>query len=168
MLDVLRHIRRVSLVQYDVSVMWPVAILLMLVVAFYWGAFCVTVWLWLRAILNLCVGNFIRASLYFVAGMWMLAWWYDEPRGWDDFAPGTYVVIGLGVLATFARFWRQHQQAAQTVTPLETAPTTVTFVNINIEPGSSRHVVELTLLPHGGIDAKQSPRRISGPTIIDQ
>ena len=114
MLDVLRHIRRVSLVQYDVSVMWPVAILLMLVVAFYWGAFCVTVWLWLRAILNLCVGNFIRASLCLVSGMWMLLWWFDKPRSWEDFGPGACFFVGLGALATFVR-WRKKQQAMQVI-----------------------------------------------------
>jgi hypothetical protein len=147
--------------------MWPVAIFLMLVVGFYWAMFCVTIWLWLRAILNLCVGNFIRASLCFVAGTWMLLWWYDEPRGWDDFAPGTYVVIGLGVLATFARFWRRQQQAAQTVTPLEAAPATAAFVNINIniEPGADPHLVKRALRLCADIDATQ---RLSGPTIIDQ
>jgi hypothetical protein len=112
--------------------MWLVAIFLILVVEFYWAAFCVTVWLWLRAILNFCMGNFIRAALCFVAGTWMLLWWYDKPRGWDDVAPGAYVVIGLGALATFARFYRRQQRAVEAVPPFE--PTPVVTVTLQVAP----------------------------------
>ena len=38
--------------------MWPVTIFLMIVVAFYWAMFCVTVVAFLKAISHLCFGNF--------------------------------------------------------------------------------------------------------------
>jgi hypothetical protein len=42
--------------------MWPVTIFLMIVVAFYWAMFCVTVVAFLKAISHLCFGNFTRAA----------------------------------------------------------------------------------------------------------
>src|SRR6516165_8580759 len=65
---VLRHLRRVSLVQHAVPVMWPVAIFLMLVVAFYWGAIYLSVVAWINAIGHLLRGNFIRASIWLSIG----------------------------------------------------------------------------------------------------
>ena len=64
--------------------------------------------------LNLCVGNFTRASLCLVSGMWMLLWWFDKPRSWEDFGPGACFFVGLGALATFVR-WRKKQQAMQVI-----------------------------------------------------
>ena len=45
--------------------MWPVAIFLMLVVLFYWFAFCLTIWAWFKALIHLLGGNFIRSALWF-------------------------------------------------------------------------------------------------------
>ena len=58
--------------------MWPVAIVLIAVVLFYWLAFCLTVAAWLKAIVHLCFGNFTRASIYFSIGCGLLFWWFDE------------------------------------------------------------------------------------------
>jgi drug/metabolite transporter superfamily protein YnfA len=80
-----------------------IAPVLMGIVLFYWLAFCFTIWAWLRAILNLCECKFIRASLWFVTGTWLLFWWFGKPHDWDDFAPGAAVFISVGVLATFVR-----------------------------------------------------------------
>src|SRR6516164_2277027 len=66
--------------------MWPVAIFLMLVVAFYWGAFYISVVAWLNAIGHLFRGNFIRASIWFSIGVGMLLWWQGSdiiPDPWD-------------------------------------------------------------------------------------
>jgi hypothetical protein len=78
------------------------------IVLFYWLALCFTVWAWLRAILNLCECKFIRASLWFVTGTWMLFWWLNESmRSWDNFLPGACFFVGLGALGTFVRYARR-------------------------------------------------------------
>jgi hypothetical protein len=64
--------------------MWPVAIFLMLVVGFYWFAFCISVIAWLKAIGHLFGGNFIRSALWFNVGVFMLFWWTDKPHDWDN------------------------------------------------------------------------------------
>jgi hypothetical protein len=61
-----------------------------------WLAFCFTVWVWLRAILNLCECKFIRASLWFDAGAAMLFWWADKWESWDTFWPGACFFVGVG------------------------------------------------------------------------
>ena len=107
--------------------MWPVAIFLMLVVAFYWVAFYISVIAWLNAVGHLIRGNFIRSALWFNVGVFMLLWWYSKPHGWDDILPMAYVTVGLGVLATFLR-WRKKQQAMQTIPtmPVWTPPADTT------------------------------------------
>jgi len=95
--------------------MWPVAIFLMLVVAFYWFAFCGTIWFWMNALFSLCRLHFIRAAIWFVCGCWMMLWWYDKPGReltWDDNGYLFFAAfwIGLGALGTFVR-WRKKQQA---------------------------------------------------------
>src|SRR5262249_44430410 len=86
---------------------WPVAIVLVVVVLFYWFAFCLTIAAWLKAIVHLCLGNFIRTSLWFNAGVSMLFWWLDEPHDWDSLVPGACFVVGIGALATFVRYLRR-------------------------------------------------------------
>jgi hypothetical protein len=93
--------------------MWPIAIFLMLVVAFYWGAFYLTVAAWLNAVGHLFGGNFIRSALWFNVGVPMLFWWTDKPHDWDTMMPGVFFT-GLGALATFVR-WRKKQQAMQVI-----------------------------------------------------
>jgi len=49
-------------------------IFLVLVVAFYWGAFYLTVAAWLNAVGHLFRGNLIRASIWACIGFGMLCW----------------------------------------------------------------------------------------------
>jgi hypothetical protein len=84
-----------------------IAPVLMGIVLFHWLAFCFTVSAWLRTIINLCECKFIRASIWFVTGTWMLFWWFDKPRGWDDFMPGACFFVGIGALATLVRYLRR-------------------------------------------------------------
>src|SRR6516165_7953151 len=107
--------------------MWPLAIFLMLVVAFYWGAFYLTVAAWLNALGHLFRGNFIRASIWFSIGCGMLAWWQGtdvipDPWDFDKWLRGSAVIVGIGALATFVR-WRKKQQAMQTIPAMPTIPT---------------------------------------------
>ena len=55
--------------------MWPLAVFLMIVVAFYWGAFCLTIAAGLKTIIHLLGGNFTRAAIWFSIGCGMLFWW---------------------------------------------------------------------------------------------
>jgi hypothetical protein len=84
-----------------------IAPVLMAIVAFYWVAGCFTIIAWLKAISNLCFGNFIRAAIWFNVGNWMLFWWFDKPHGWEDFMPGACFFVGIGALATLARYLRR-------------------------------------------------------------
>src|SRR6516162_3683144 len=104
--------------------MWPVTIFLMLVVAFYWGAFYISVVAWLNAVGHLFRGNFIRASIWFSIGVGMLLWWNGSaliPDPWDfhEWLKGAAWVVGLGALATFVR-WRKKQQAMQATPTIPT------------------------------------------------
>src|SRR5215469_11609775 len=97
--------------------MWPVAIFHMLVVAFYWGAFCLTVAAWLNAIGHLFRGHFIRAAIWLSIGCGMMFWWQGTeiiPHPWDfdKWLRGSAVIVGIGALGTFVR-WRKKQQAMQ-------------------------------------------------------
>jgi hypothetical protein len=112
--------------------MWPVAIFLMLVVLFYWFAFCLTVAAWLKALIHLLGGNFIRAAIWLSLGYGMLLWWQGTeviPHPWDFDAwlRGSAVIVSIGALATFLR-WRKKQQAIQAIPtmPVWTAPAEAT------------------------------------------
>src|SRR6516165_6787133 len=146
--------------------MWPLAIFLLLLVAFYWGAFYLTVAAWLHAIGHLFRGNFIRASIWFSIGCGMLFWWQGsdvipDPWDFDKWLRGSAVIVGIGALATVARFYHRQQRAAQTATPFEPAPIKVELVNINIELGADRRADRRAV--HGVIGTKQGPRGIPGP-----
>ena len=111
--------------------MWPVAIFLMLVVLFYWLAFCGTIWFCFNGLMALWAGHFIRASIWFSLGVGMLFWWQGTeviPHPWDFDAwlRGSAVIVGIGVLATFLR-WRK-RQAMQTIPtmPVWTPPADAT------------------------------------------
>jgi hypothetical protein len=104
--------------------MWPVAIFLMLVVAFYWFAFMATIWWWFNAVMALWAGHFIRASIWFSLGVGMLLWWngtevIPHPWDFDAWLRGSAVIVGIGVLATFVR-WRKKQ--AMSAVPAWTTP----------------------------------------------
>ena len=151
--------------------MWPLAIFLMLVVLFYWLAFCLTIAAWLKAIGHLFGGNFIRSALWFNVGVFMLFWWYDKPHDWDTMMPGVVFFTGLGALGTFARFYRRQQRAVEAVPPFEPAPV---VLNINIKLDTSPHadrravhdaLAALASALRGAIGTEQGPRRISGPTV---
>jgi hypothetical protein len=166
--------------------MWPLAIFLMIVVAFYWGAFYISVVAWLNAVGHLLRGNFIRAAAWGSIGVGMLFWWQGTeviPHPWDFDAwlKASAWVVGFAALLTFIRFCHRHrhQQAAQTDAP---------SLNINVkfspswdisdcevrerrDPGHDLVAVDrIGRRPptRRNIGAKQRPRRISGPTIIDQ
>jgi hypothetical protein len=99
-------------------------IFLVLVVAFYWGAFYLTVVAWLNAIGHLFSGHFTRASMWFSIAFGMLFWWQGTeviPHPWDFDAwlRSSAVIVGIGALATFLR-WRKKQQATQTVPMMPT------------------------------------------------
>jgi hypothetical protein len=108
--------------------MWPLAIFLMLVVAFYWFAFMGTIWFCFNGIMALWAGHFIRASIWFSIGVGMLLWWQGtdvipDPWDFDKWLRGSTVIVGIGALGTFVR-WRK-QQAMQAV-PAWTAPAEAT------------------------------------------
>jgi hypothetical protein len=154
--------------------MWPLAILLIGVVLFYWFAFCLSVIAWLKALSHLCFGNFIRAAVWFSVGCGLLFWWTDQDIDFDTWLRGSAAIVCLGALGTCARFYNRHRRAAQAVTPFEPAPV---VLNINIKLDTSPHadrravhddLVALASALRGAIGAEQGPRRISGPTIIDQ
>ena len=90
--------------------MWPVAIVLIAVVLFFWLAFCVTAWAWLQTIFCLCQLQFVRATIWFSLGSGMLFWWMDTDIDFDTWLHGSAVIVGLGALGTFVR-WRKKQQA---------------------------------------------------------
>src|SRR5262249_61162132 len=107
--------------------MWPVAIFLMAVVLFYWLAFCLTVAAWLKAIIHLLGGHFIRAAIWLSIGCGMMFWWQGSeviPHPWDFDAwlKASAWVVGLGALATFLR-WRKKQQAMQAAPTMPVWPT---------------------------------------------
>src|SRR5215813_7490460 len=111
--------------------MWPVAIFLMLVVLFYWLAFCLTVAAWLKALIHLLGGNFIRAAIWFSIGCGMLFWWQGTeviPHPWDfdKWLRGSAVIVGIGAFATFLR-WRSKQQAMLAIPTMPTIPTIPTW-----------------------------------------
>src|SRR5262245_36090140 len=153
--------------------MWPVAIFLMLVVLFYWLAFCLTVAAWLKALIHLLGGNFIRAAIWLSIGCGMLFWWQGTeviPHPWDfdKWLRGSAVIVGIGALATFVRFYYRHRRAVEAVPPFEPAPV---VLNINeLSPHADRHAVHddlaaLASALRGAIGTEQGPRRISGPTV---
>jgi|SRR6516162_3288792 len=154
--------------------MWPVVILLVGVVLFYWFSFCLTVVVWLKAISHLCFGNFVRAAIWFSIGCGMLFWWMSTDIDFDTWLHGSAAFVSLGALGTFVRFYRRHQRAAEAVPPFEPAPV---VLNINIELNTNSHadrravhddLAALASALRGAIGTEQGPRRISGPTIIDQ
>jgi|SRR6516164_9192912 hypothetical protein len=88
--------------------MWQlIAIVLAAVLLFYWLALMGTIWMWANAIFSLCKLHFIRASLWFNAGVFMLFWWFDRPHDWDSFMPGACFFVGIGALATLVRYLRR-------------------------------------------------------------
>ena len=103
----------------------------MLVVLFYWLAFCGTIWFCFNGLMALWAGHFIRASIWASLGVGMLFWWQGTeviPHPWDFDAwlRGSAVIVGIGVLATFLR-WRK-RQAMQTIPtmPVWTPPADAT------------------------------------------
>jgi len=93
------------------------AAVLIPVVLFFWFAFCLTVWAWLQTIFCLCQLQFIRATIWFSIGSGMLFWWMGTDVSWDEWVRGSAVIVGMGALATFARFCskRKAMQAVPTM-----------------------------------------------------
>ena len=106
--------------------MWPLAIFLGLVAAFYWFAFMGTIWFCFNGLLAPWAGHFIRASIWASLGVGMLFWWQGTeviPHPWDfdKWLRGSAVIVGIGALATFVR-WRKKQQAMQAVSAIPVWP----------------------------------------------
>ena len=154
--------------------MWQlIAIVLAAVLLFYWLSFMFTIWCWLQVIFCLCQLQFVRATIWFSLGSGMLFWWMGTDIDFDTWLRGSAVIVGMGALGTFARYYRRPQRAVEAVPPFEPAPV---VLNINIKldtsPHADRHAVhdDLAALASAlrtAIGAEQGPRRISGPTIID-
>ena len=79
-----------------------------------------------------CLGNFIRAAIWFSIGCGMLFWWQGsdvipDPWDFDKWLRGSAVIVGIGALATFVR-WRKKQQAMQAIPtmPVWTPPAEAT------------------------------------------
>jgi hypothetical protein len=166
--------------------MWPLAVFLALVVGFYWFAFMATIWWCFNALVALWAGHFIRAAIWGCLAVGMILWWQGtdtipDPWAFDKWLKNSAWVVGLAALLTFIRFCnrQRHQQAAQTDAP---------SLNINIKFNPSWDIGDCEVHEQGdpgqdlvtvdrirrrpptrrNIGAKQSPRRITGPTIIDQ
>jgi hypothetical protein len=131
----------------------------MAIVAFYWVAGCFTIIAWLKAISHLCFGNFTRAASYFCIGCGLLFWWVGTDIDFDTWLGGSYVIVGMGVIASLLVYIKRHSRPT---IPAPTTPADATgniFLFINIEPGSSPPW-------HGATSTEQGPRgRISGPII---
>src|SRR5262249_36111622 len=146
--------------------MWQLlAIVIGAVLLFYWLAFMATIWWWFNAIMALWAGHYIRAAIWGCLGFGMLAWWQGTeviPHPWDfhELLKGSAWVVGVGVLATFARFYNRHWRAAQAVPPFEPAPM-VLNINIEVRPHADHRAVHDAL---AALRGAISPRRISGPT----
>ena len=160
--------------------MWQlIAIVLIAIIWFYLGAIYLTVVAWLNAVGHLLQGHFTRAAAWFCVGVGMLLWWngtetIPHPWDFDAWLKASAWVVGLGALATVARFYNGHRRAAKAVPPLEPAPfEPAPVVNINIKldisPHADRRAVHddlaaLASALRGAIGTEQGPRRISGPT----
>ena len=90
--------------------MWPVAILLIAVVLFYWFSFCLTVIAWLKALAHLCFGNFIRATVWFSIGCGMLFWWFDKDIDFDTWLRGSAAIVGMGMVGSLLLFVKRHSR----------------------------------------------------------
>ena len=132
--------------------MWPVAIVLMAVVLFYWLAFMGTIWFWMNALFSLCRLHFIRAAIWFVCGCWMMLWWYDKPGReltWDDNGYLFFAAfwIGLGALGTFVR-WRKKQQEMLAMQTWTTPSRAVGNVEIELVVTQfGHHITDVRRLP---------------------
>jgi hypothetical protein len=85
--------------------MWPVAILLIAVVEFYWFAFMGTIWCWLQTLSCLLQGKFIRAAIWFSLGLGGLWWWMEtEGVDFDKWLHASYGIVGLGATVTLLRY----------------------------------------------------------------
>jgi hypothetical protein len=166
--------------------MWQlIAIVLIAIIWFYLGAIYLTVMAWLNAVGHLLQGHFTRAAAWFCVGVGMILWWQGTetiPHPWDVDAwlRASAWVVGFGALLTFLRFCHghRHQQAVQTDTP---------SLNINVKFSPNLDIGDCEVRgrnapghdlvtvnqigrgrPRRNIGTKQGPRRIAGPTIIDQ
>jgi len=144
------------------------------IVLFYWLSFCLTMWAWFKAIVHLCQLQFVRGTIWFSIGCGMLFWWFDENISFDEWWQVSLMFVAIGALGTFARFYNRHRRAVPAVTPFEPTPV---VLNINIELNNSPHadrravhddLAALASALRGAIGTEQGPRRIYGPTIIDQ
>src|SRR6516164_3604232 len=168
--------------------MWPLAVFLMIVVLYWWFALCGTIWCGFNALMALLAGHFIRASIWgclCAAGVFWLNQdnWIPEPHQFDTWLKGSanlvaFVACLVGVVK-LGQWAHKRRQAKQDDPP---------SLNINVKFSPSWDIGDCEVHERHGpgenlvavdrigrrpptrrnIGAKRSPRRISGPTIIDQ
>ena len=117
--------------------MWPIAIVLMAVVGFYWFSFMCTIWCWLQAIFCLCQLQFVRATIWFSLGSGMLFWWMDSDIDFNTWMGGSAVIVGMGVAGTIGRYCMRQRRAMQAIPtmPVWTPPAgnVVPFIKVKVE-----------------------------------
>jgi hypothetical protein len=118
--------------------MWPIAIVLMAVVGFYWFSFMCTIWRWLQVIFCLCKLQFVRGTIWFSIGSGMLFWWFDKDIDFDTWLRGSAVIVGMGALGTFARYCSK-RKAMQAIPTMPTWTPPKTPANDNQLPMFSLH-----------------------------
>ena len=102
-----------------------IAAVLIPIILFYWISFCITVLAWLKAISHLCFGQFIRSAVWFSVGCGMLFWWTDLDIDFDTWLHGSAMIVGVGALGTFMRYyrnWKRKQMLALPTMPAWTPP----------------------------------------------
>jgi hypothetical protein len=111
------------------------------IVLFYWFALCFTVYAWPSAILCLCKNQYIRASLWFSAGLHMIVWW-DGRYSWDEFLSLYITLVGAGAIASA---WRHSKRMSRTAAPVWTPPSpppdatnVVPFVRLHVSGAARR------------------------------
>ena|SRR5215467_4925926 len=105
--------------------MWPIAIVVMAIVGFYWFAFWGTILVWLWCLFDLCQGKFIRASIWFCTGFGLLAWWMqDEEVGFEEWKMVSATVIGLTIVVVVAYKLYKIRRTVHSVPPFGTMPET--------------------------------------------
>jgi hypothetical protein len=97
-----------------------VALFLIPVAMFFFGAFMFTLLTLPKMIICLSKHQYIRASLWICAGIFMLNWW-DGKHGWEELIPFYLACVGAGVIASG---WRYSKRPTQPLVQPWTSPPT--------------------------------------------
>ena len=164
--------------------MWlPLAIFLSSVFLFWWLSLCATIWCGFNSLMALWAGHFTRAAIWGCLSCAGLFWlnqdnWIPSPHQFDTWLKGSATIVGIAALSTFARFcYRQRQATQDTPSSLhvnfEFRPSwDIGDCEVHERSGPGRDLMAVDRIgrrrPRRNIGTKQGPRRIAGPTIIDQ